>query len=762
MNRSRVGEAPTRAPSAVSPVSPVSPAPPVPVASRLGLAFASPLGIRLTVPGLVALVGLVLTFAGDRALRGSNIEVTRYRLSEQTELVAASLRQVLTQAEPVLDRLADLTRAHDPSRPFEEFANGLADLMHGRPGVAYVSASFPDGTFQGAYLDDDRTLRFQESRIVSTGVRDRRYDLTSRRSLRQLSEAPSSYDPRTRDFYRLATAKSARVWTPPYPFFKTHYTGVTRAEALYNGVGPGRHLHAVITVDFDVNVLSTHLRERENSGVRAVLYASDGTVLAYPHAAAQIAKLPLRADRPLRYQDLNDPVLSAFFAAIRDPAQRDSPFLNVKAGNDRYLVAVAPASADPALGWYVAYLAAETHFLRSLHTYERYSLAISALSLIAAVLAGFLFARHIVRARREAAEARADAQRAKRAARELGSYRLVGCLGRGGMGEVWKAEHRLLAREAAIKLINPELSAELAAEGRARFRREAETLASLRSRNTIEIFDYGVAEDGTFFYVMELLDGMDFDSLCRAYGQQPAARVIHLLAQACSSLAEAHDAGLVHRDIKPANLFICRAADEVDVVKVLDFGLVRAPTGELGNITLSDSAAHGETLSARQFESVAQTELGITRAGGLMGTPLYMPPEQAMGQPIDGRADLYALGCVAFYLLTGRPVFSADETPMNILIAHVSTPPPDLRALVNGWLPVELERLLASCLAKVPGDRPSSARALGAALREIVVPPEHAWSEEAAQDWWSVNHPRRRTIRPTTDPRQLTIVDTSP
>jgi serine/threonine protein kinase len=740
MNRSRLGDAPHGAPEPTAVAA---------KATRVGLAFASPLGIRLTVPGLVALVGLVLTFAGDRALRGSNIEVTRHRLSEQTELVAASLRQVLAQAEPVLDRLGDLTRAHDPSQPFEGFANALADLMHGRPGVAYVSASFPDGTFQGAYVDDDRTLRFQDSRVRATGTIVHRYNLTSRGELGLKAEELSDYDPRARPFYQLATERGKRVWTPPYPFFKTHYTGVTRAEPIYVGTGADRRLHAVITVDFDVNVLSTHLRERENSGVRAVLYASDGTLLAYPHAAAEIARLPLRSDRPLRYTDLKDPVLLAFFSAVSDPAQRASPFLNVQAGRDRYLVAVAPASADPSLGWFVAYLAAEAHFFRSLHSYERQSLAISGLSLIAAVLAGVLFARHIVRARREAAEARADAQRAKRAVRELGSYRLVACLGRGGMGEVWKAEHRLLAREAAIKLINPELSAEFVEEGRTRFRREAETLASLRSRNTIEIFDYGVAEDGTFFYVMELLDGMDFDTLSKNHGPQPAARVIHLLAQACSSLAEAHDAGLVHRDIKPANLFICRAADEVDVVKVLDFGLVRASGGALPSVTLSDERMHS-----------TPPELGITRAGGLMGTPLYMAPEQALGQAIDGRADLYALGCVAFYLLTGSPVFSA-ETPMTILISHVSKPPPDLRSAVKGWLPEELETVLRSCLAKAPADRPSNARTLGAALRAIPIPAEHAWSEKAAHEWWAENHPRRRTIRPATDPRELTIFDTA-
>jgi serine/threonine protein kinase len=742
MNRS-LADAQTRAPQPTVPVQRGG--------SRLGTALASPLAISLIVPGLVALVGIVLTFAGDRALRGSNIEVTRQRLSEQTELVADNLRQVLAEAEPVLDRLSVATLAHDPSKPFEPFAHELADLMHGRPGVAYVSASFPDGTFQGAYLDNDRTLRFQDSRVVAAGTEVRRFDFGPRGKLEPFAREQTRYDPRTRDFYQLAIARGGRVWTPPYPFYLTHYTGITRAEAVYTGSGADRRLHAVITVDFDVNVLSRHLHARENSGVRALLYATDGTVLAYPHAAARIEKLPLRSDRPLRYEDLNDPLLSAFFARVKEPGSLQSSIVGVEAGGESYLVAIAPASADESLPWFVAYFAAETHFLRSLYAYERHSLIISTLSVIAAALAGLLFARHIVRVRREAAEARADAQQAKRAARELGSYRLVACLGRGGMGEVWKAEHRLLAREAAIKLINPELSAELAEEGRARFRREAETLASLRSRNTIEIFDYGVAEDGTFFYVMELLDGLDLESLSKSHGPQPAARVIQILLQACNSLAEAHDAGLVHRDIKPANLFLCRQADEVDVVKVLDFGLVRAQSAQLPSITGDDSTSK-KSLPA---------EAGLTQAGGLMGTPQYMAPEQALGHELDGRADLYSLGCVAFYLLTGRPVFEAD-TPMRVMIAHVSSAPPDLRTLIADWIPPELETVLASCLAKSPDDRPASARALGALLRAIPVPQNKAWTEDRAQDWWQLHYPRRRTIRPATDPRQLHIIDTRP
>src|SRR5690606_9074415 len=218
-----------------------------------------------------------------------------------------------------------------------------------------------------------------------------------------------------------------------------------------------------------------------------------------------------------------------------------------------------------------------------------------------------------------------------------------------------------------------------------------ETLASLRSRHTIELFDYGVSDDGTFFYVMELLDGMDLDTLVKRHGAQPAARVIHFLLQALSSLAEAHDAGLVHRDIKPANLFVCRAADEVDVIKVLDFGLVRGPGGSV------DRAAVGTARLADH--SVADP---LTRSGGLMGTPAYMAPEQIAGSHgVDARTDLYALGCVAFFLLTGRKVFDEPDT-QALLAAHVHSEPPRLEPLVHGYFPSELDAIVRACLQKSP------------------------------------------------------------
>jgi serine/threonine protein kinase len=306
------------------------------------------------------------------------------------------------------------------------------------------------------------------------------------------------------------------------------------------------------------------------------------------------------------------------------------------------------------------------------------------------------------------------------------------------MGEVWRAEHRLLARHAAIKLINIELTrGQESAQIQERFKREAQTIASLRSRNTVELFDYGVTADGTFFFVMELLDGIDFETLTERHGPQPASRVVQLLLQACNSLAEAHDAGLVHRDIKPPNLFICRAAEEVDVVKVLDFGLVLAPaapvdetpappTGHTAPPSPANQPASGEgqTVSAR-----------LTQQGSYLGTPTFIAPEQALGVEVDGRADLYALGCVGWWLLTGQLVFPTHDATAA-LVAHMTQTPAPLRPLVPGRLPEALESLIVRCLSKEPKDRPSSAREVSQSLRAIEFDSGELWTTERGQAWW--------------------------
>ena len=243
-----------------------------------------------------------------------------------------------------------------------------------------------------------------------------------------------------------------------------------------------------------------------------------------------------------------------------------------------------------------------------------------------------------------------------REAQDLGSYQLVELLGRGGMGEVWRAEHRLLARSAAIKLVRPELlGAGSGGDPRTilrRFEREARATAQLTSPHTIQVFDYGQTHDATFYYVMELLSGRDLESLVKDFGPLPAERAIFLLRQVCHSLADAHAHGLVHRDIKPANIYLCRMGLEYDFVKVLDFGLVKYPGARGGTAVIHDA-------------SNTQTT----------GTPAYMAPEVILGEgDVDRRADVYALGCVAYYLLTGQLVFEAD-TPMKMLMQHVQSVP---------------------------------------------------------------------------------------
>jgi serine/threonine-protein kinase len=297
-------------------------------------------------------------------------------------------------------------------------------------------------------------------------------------------------------------------------------------------------------------------------------------------------------------------------------------------------------------------------------------------------------------------------------ARELGSYQLENLLGKGGMGEVYRAKHRLLARPAAVKLISPAaLRGSSADENRIvieRFRREAEAAATLRSPHTIELYDYGVAEDGTFYYVMELLDGIDFQELVQKHGPLPAERVIHLISQACDSLGEAHLAGLVHRDVKPSNIVACRMGLKVDYVKVLDFGLVK----------------HDQKNS----------ELDITQAGSVSGTPSYMAPESVSGiGSVGPQADVYAIGCVAYWLLTGQTVFKAAN-PTMMMMQHVSSAPvpPSLKS--PHPVPRDFEEIVMRCLSKDAADRPSDAAALAELLQKCRVP--MPWTDARAHEWW--------------------------
>jgi len=306
-------------------------------------------------------------------------------------------------------------------------------------------------------------------------------------------------------------------------------------------------------------------------------------------------------------------------------------------------------------------------------------------------------------------------------AREIGQYTLVERLGSGGMGEVWRARHRLLVRPAAIKLLPPDPLGS-SAGGREvllrRFEREASATAVLQSPHTVQLYDFGLAEAGRLYYVMELLNGIDLDQLVQRYGPVPAERVIHIVKQVCHSLAEAHANGLVHRDIKPANIFISRIASERDFVKVLDFGLVKL-----------------------DHYRDQPDPLRLTRADSASGTPGYMAPEIVLGETeYDHRVDLYSLGCVAYWLLTGKMVFEAD-TAMKVMLDHARSPAPKPSTRTELSIPRALEDIVMSCLEKDPARRPTSAEKLEAQLAACPVP--SPWTAERAARWWEIHLPEQ-------------------
>ncbi len=315
----------------------------------------------------------------------------------------------------------------------------------------------------------------------------------------------------------------------------------------------------------------------------------------------------------------------------------------------------------------------------------------------------------------------------------LGVYSLDRRIGRGGMGEVWRASHRLLKREAAVKLIRPERLGADNDEGREevlrRFELEASVTARLKSVHTVELYDYGVTEGGAFcYYVMELLDGLDLRQMVKWYGPIPPARAVYLLRQACHSLAEAHAQSLVHRDIKPANIHVCRLGPDDDFIKVVDFGLVKP--------------LHKLEWAASPGSRAAEVTEGMTADGSLRCTPGYMAPEMAIAQDRIGPAtDIYQLGCVAYWMLTGERVFGF-ASPLEEIAAHLHSTPEPPSSRVDEPIPEALERLIMRCLQKDPGARPESVLTL---LEDLDATGLAAgWNQQLAAEWWD-EHDRRAT-----------------
>ena len=289
-------------------------------------------------------------------------------------------------------------------------------------------------------------------------------------------------------------------------------------------------------------------------------------------------------------------------------------------------------------------------------------------------------------------------------ARRLGQYTLLEKIGEGGMGVVYRAEHEMLRRPTAIKLLPP---ASAGLEGLKRFEREAQLTARLDNPHTVSVYDYGRTPEGAFYYVMEFLDGFDLERLVRQEGPLPPGRVVHILRQVCEALSEAHAVGLIHRDIKPANIVVSHYGGIPDFAKVLDFGLVKDMT--------------------------ASSDARLTREDIVAGTPQYLAPETIRdGTSSDPRSDVYALGAVAYFMLTGTPVF--EGRPMIVIQSHLSTAPETPSARLGRFLPARLERLVLDCLEKDPALRPESADAL--AVRLAACDDVPAWTPADARSWW--------------------------
>jgi branched-subunit amino acid transport protein len=292
------------------------------------------------------------------------------------------------------------------------------------------------------------------------------------------------------------------------------------------------------------------------------------------------------------------------------------------------------------------------------------------------------------------------------AARRLGQYQLKELIGSGGMGEVYLAEHALLRRPCAIKIIRPERAGD--ARNLARFEREVQATATLTNWHTVEIFDYGRAHDGTFYYVMEYLPGLNLEQLVQEHGPLPPERAVHFLCQLCAALHEAHAIGLIHRDIKPGNVLACERGGVADVAKLLDFGLV---------------AAHRSTPD----------DAKLTQEGALAGTPAYMSPEQAAGlADVDATSDIYSLGALAYFLLTGRPPF-VRQTSVQVLAAHLHETPAPLQDS-RGDVPEALQKVVLRCLEKEKSRRFSDVDTLEQALRACRG--SEPWTDARARAWW--------------------------
>jgi serine/threonine protein kinase len=639
--------------------------------------------ILFLIPVMMLVFGGALIALNRMSLREENMQNWRDRVSDDSAIIASAAGRALGHAQPIISRL----RLEMPEPDAARQATLLNDLCTDHPDVASIGIVAVDGE------------------TVNPVARQIYPDAKPADAVPPAPPLPANWNPDAiegaeRGIVKQALSDSHLHWTAPFLSADGHQT---LACAGVIGSLDGKARVALVTFDDrGLGRLLTNVITHADD-TKPFLFTASGTNLTNPGRPPDgvsldagrrafdevLANLPAVGQVKLfNHSNYGLPMLSA----VRR--------VDIVPGPVLFASAVVP----------IRTLAASTTtlVLRSLW------IEVGGV-VIAAGLAGLL-ARLLTAQRRQIERAQTDARKAHERLEAMGSYTLLRLIGEGGMGEIWEAEHHLLARTAALKLITMDAFAsneEERAIARARFAREARATASLTSPHTVTIFDFGFTREGSFYYAMELLDGLDLDRLVRDHGAQPPGRVIRILIQVCLSLAEAHAAGMVHRDIKPANIYLCRLGVEVDVAKVLDFGLV-----------------------ADKSELKSPTDV-------VLGTPAFMAPEQAQGRPTDARSDLYAVGCVAFWLLAGRTPFVNGDT-LAMLGSQVRDTPPLLTAVARQTLPEALVHLVARLLDKDPARRPQDATTVIQVLERIQAAGEEGWSREEAQAWWSIHHANRK------------------
>ncbi len=510
----------------------------------------------------------------------------------------------------------------------------------------------------------------------------------------------SETSPHDRPWYQVALAAEPgrHVWTGKYEFLTSEQPGIS---VVARGATPGGERQHAMAVNVTLLGVSRHtVTERPTENGMTVVFGGDDLTIGLPPDERFTDERAMASQVFTPVQSIGVPVVETAVAKWDERGRIEGVFRFRDPENLPWLARFSPIVLDdPARAW-EATLIPESDLLGAVSRMRNLSLA--AIGIVSVLVCALVLALSMRTIRNQIRAAMADVER------KLGQYHLREKIGAGGNGTVYRAKHALLRRPTAIKLMNPEFT--LSAAARERFEHEVQITASLCHPNTVAIYDYGQTPDGTLYYAMELLNGSTLGQLVRMSGPLPAGRVIHILEQIAGSLAEAHSRGLIHRDIKPSNAILCERGGMFDVIRVLDFGLVK---------------------------EIAHTDGDLTHANVLIGTPLFMAPE-IISQPgqVSAQSDLYALGAVGYYLLSARHVFEGGSA-VEICAKHLSDAPiaPSQRAGVA--IAADLEQLILSCLAKDPAKRPASAEEFRDAL--LACEAAGSWTQRQARAWWMGN-----------------------